>query len=473
MRPLIFLAVCATACGVHAELRLGSPFTDNMVLQRETREPVWGWAAPNEQVTLQGSWGERAGVVADAQGAWLVKMATRAAGGPYSLEVCGASETTTLQNVMLGDVWLCSGQSNMEKPTGKQGGQVPCLDSKKELAAANYPNIRLYKVPKRKSAAPEKTCDAKWQVCTTKTVDRFSACGYFFGRALHKSLGVPIGLMEATWGGTEVEQWTSEKALLRVQELAERIKRNDKAPPHSLLFNGMIAPVTPYALRGAIWYQGEANVMRAFQYRRSFPLLIEDWREQWKQGDFPFLFVQIAPFTGYDARPGNSAELRDAQLFTLRTVKNTGMAVTTDITDNPNDIHPPNKQEVGRRLALWAMDIAYGDKKMECSGPLYSEMRVEGDAIRLMFDHTAGKLDAHGGPLREFTIAGADTNFVPADAAIDGETVVVRAKGVAKPVAVRFGWSNAPQPNLFNKTGLPASPFRTDAWPGATDGKRW
>ena len=472
MRMLILCVVWVIACGVHAGHRLGAPFTDNMVLQRDTRVPVWGWAAPNEQVSLQGSWGERASVVADAQGAWLVKMPTCAPGGPFSLVICGASETTTLENVMVGEVWFCSGQSNMEKPIGNQPGQVPCLDHERELASANYPAIRLYKVPKSKKDAPEKTCTATWQICTSQTVDRFSACGYFFGRTLHKELGVPVGLIDATWGGTAVELWTSEKALLSEQAMAERIKRNPQAPPHSLLFNGMVAPMVPYALRGVIWYQGEANVPRAYQYRRSFPLMIEDWRAQWQQGDFPFLFAQIAPFKPYDNRAGSSAELRDAQLFTLRSVKNTGMAVTTDITDNLNDIHPPNKQEVGRRLALWAMVLAYGGTA-ECSGPLYREMRIEGDKIRLMFDHAAGKLDARGGPLREFTIAGADTNFVPADAVIDGETVVVSAKGVSKPVAVRCGWNNAPQPNLFNKAGLPASPFRTDNWPGVTDMRKW
>jgi len=357
---------------------------------------------------------------------------------------------------------------------------------------------------------PLEDTEGQWTLCSPQSVGDFSAVGYFFGREIHKALGVPVGLIHSSWGGTPAEAWTSlpylegdpdyqpiierwklnlanypkaikdyEAKLAEWQSAAEKAKAEGKpAPPApwkpagpeypgrpAVLYNGMIAPLIPYAIQGVIWYQGEANAGRAYQYRRLFPTMIRNWRKAWGQGNFPFLFVQLANY-----EPGNLneewAELREAQLMALQ-LPSTGMAVAIDI-GNPKDIHPRNKQEVGRRLALTALAKVYG-KNIEYSGPMYRGMSIEGGAIRLRFDHVDGGLLAMGGgPLKGFTIAGEDRKFVPAEAVIEGETVVVRSPEVAHPVAVRYAWAINPTCNLYNKAGLPASPFRTDDWPGVT-----
>jgi sialate O-acetylesterase len=308
-------------------------------------------------------------------------------------------------------------------------------------------------------------------------VAEFSAVAYYFGRCLHKELGVPLGLLNTSYGGTLCEAWTSLEALQGKADFQPILERrqdavtNNKPGPNyaARLYNAMLAPLIPYAIRGAIWYQGESNVPHAFQYRKLFPTMIQDWRRVWGQGDFPFLFVQLAPFrySGRDIK--DCAELWEAQLKTL-SVPQTGMAVTMDIGD-VRDIHPKNKQEVGRRLALWALAKTYG-KDMVHSGPLYRSMKIEGDKIRLAFDHIGGGLISRDGqPLADFTVAGEDQQFLPATAVIDGNEVVVHSQAVQAPAAVRFAWYDSAQPNLANKEGLPASPFRTDDWPAVTAGK--
>jgi len=310
-----------------------------------------------------------------------------------------------------------------------------------------------------------------WAVCSPDTVLNFSAVGYFFGRELHNELNVPIGLINTSWGGTVCEAWTSEEALKEggFDTILKRSKGAKQGPNNaSVLYNAMLAPLIPYGIRGAIWYQGESNRGRAYQYRELFPTMIRDWRERWGSGNFPFLFVQLAPFNYGNPDDPACAELREAQTMTL-SLPNTGMAVTTDI-GNVKDIHPKNKQEVGRRLALWALANSY-DKDLVYSGPLYKSMKVEGGKARITFDHTGGGLKSlDGKPLTEFAIAGEDKQFVPAQAKIEGDSVVVFSDEVDKPVAVRFGWRNAAEPNLANEEGLPASPFRTDDFKGVTAG---
>jgi sialate O-acetylesterase len=349
-----------------------------------------------------------------------------------------------------------------------QWGVNACANAGEEIKNADHPRIRLFTVPNIMSDKPLSDCDGGWQVCSPETVPGFSAVGYYFGRELQKDLDVPVGLVNSSWGGSVCEAWMSREALEADPDFKEILNR---AAPNQWwgrgMYNAMIHPLIPYGIRGAIWYQGESNAPRGYQYRKLFPALIQDWRTRWGQGDFPFLYVQLCPFNRHhDEWP----EVWEAQLMTLK-VPSTGMAVTTDIGDIHN-IHPPNKQDVGKRLALWALAHTYGRKDIVYSGPLYKEMKIEGDKIRLTFDHGQGLKSRDSTPLTWFTIAGEDQKFHAAEATIDGDTVLVQTKEVAKPVAVRFGWSSIATPNLMNAAGLPASPFRTDAWKGVSAGRQ-
>lgn len=668
---VIFIAGCGTtpkmpeSATLTADVRLAALFTDHMVLQRDMKVPVWGWAAPGDRITVAMA-GQSVAAKADGDGKWMVRLAPLSAGGPYALTVAGRN-TITLNDVLVGDVWLASGQSNMWWPV--RNGDFGVKDREAEISAANYPEIRFFAVPPVTSFTPrDQVKTAGWMTCSPKTVPAFSAVAYFFGRDMHQALGVPIGLVHSSWGGTICEAWASEEALRALPDFKVKLEQMDGEAPNipkaeadyqtalarwnatlasydkghegenpiwaardldtrewrvaqlpgvwekagyedldgfmwyrkvvelppdwagkdltlsigpindmdrtwfngtfvgkhegtqaanefrnysvpgsavvagvnviavrvydmgnvggicgveedmylslagvpespkiplagvwqnrpsaylrdippqpappllregdpnvpGVLFNAMINPLVPYGIKGAIWYQGESNANRAFQYRTLFPAMIADWRAQWGQGNFPFLFVQLANFMPVDPEPGPSAwaELREAQLMTLKT-PNTGMATIIDIGEAA-DIHPQNKQEVGRRLSLWARH--YGGEKLEYSGPLYVDHRVEGNTVRINFSHSGGGLTTpEGAPLKGFAIAGADKNFVWADARIDGDSVVVSSASVPSPQAVRYAWANNPVCNLYNQAGLPASPFRTDSWPGVTDGNK-
>ncbi|MGC8784903.1 MAG: sialate O-acetylesterase [Armatimonadota bacterium] len=502
----MLLAVSAVA-----DVRLARIFSDHAVLQQRKLVPVWGTADPGEKVTVEFR-GQKVSTVANDNGEWRVTLKPMPAGGPFQMTVRG-NNTIVLDDVLVGEVWICSGQSNMEWPVALSN------NAEQEIAQANYPQIRLFTVPKAVSDQPLKDLNGgAWQPCTPETVRSFSAVGYFFIRELHRTLKVPVGMIQSAWGGTPAESWTSKPTLMAnpsLRYLLENWQRAEANYPQVLenyqkqlaawekaaaqaraegkpepkkpdqpqdprtnpwkpsgLFNAMIAPIVPYALQGVIWYQGESNAGRAYEYRTLFPAMIQDWREAWAQGDFPFLFVQLANFMAVKPEPGESAwaELREAQTMALALPK-TGMAVAIDIGD-ANDIHPRNKQDVGKRLALNALAIAYG-KKVVYSGPLYERMKREGNAIRLYFKHVNGGLTTpNGEPLRGFAIAGADRRFVWAEARIEGNTVVVSSPQVPEPVAVRYAWADNPVCNLYNRAGLPASPFRTDDWPGVTQGRR-
>ncbi|MBN2021798.1 MAG: sialate O-acetylesterase [Pirellulales bacterium] len=461
-----------------AEIKLPAVLGDNMVLQRDVPVPIWGWAEPGEDITVQFA-GQTAKTKAGEDGRWQVKLEPLAVGEPAELIITGsASGKRTLTNVLVGEVWVCSGQSNMEMSLRA------VANGEAEVAEAKHPRIRLFMVENVVADKPASDCKGTWAECAPATVGNFSAVGYFFGRDLLTKLDVPVGLIDSTWGGTPAESWTSREALEAKPALAPLLKRWDDAvaadanaavSPHrpAGLYNGMIAPLLPYALRGAIWYQGESNVGRAHQYRTLFPTMIEDWRSRWGQPEMPFGFVQIAPFD-YGSRGAEAAacaELWEAQLMTVKNVPAVGMAVTMDIGEL-KDIHPRNKQDVGKRLALWALATIHGQSDLVHSGPIYKSMKVEGDAIRLSFDHAGGGLATLDGKApSEFTIAGADEVFHPAEAKIDGDTLVVRGGEVKEPVAVRFAWHHSAQPNLINKERLPASPFRTDSWKGVTEGR--
>ncbi len=635
-----------------ANVTLPKFFSDNMVLQRNRSIPVWGWANSKEKITVQFH-NQTKKVIADKTGKWRIDLAPEEAGGPYTLSVKG-NNTINISNVLIGDVWICSGQSNMEM---KIAGWGMINNYQEEIAAANYPTIRQFEVPKTVATKPQDDMPgAVWEICSPATAGNFSAAAYFFARTIQKEINVPIGLINTSWGGTMVETWISRDAFesdeyfkdmissmpemdmkalakLRSEQLKARIEKiqgkemptstevsawktpdfndeqwakinvpgtweqqgledldgfvwlrksitltaaeaaqpallelsmiddrdetyvngklvgkstvyNDRrkyniaagilkegkntiairvhdtgggggiygdssdlkitlgnlikplwgnwliriesaqevgsnSNPNSnptLLYNSMIYPLLPYAIKGAIWYQGETNAGRAYEYRKAFPLMITDWRKQWKQGDFPFYFVQLS---SWNADNGNStkgstwAELREAQAQTL-SLPNTGMAVTTDIGD-AKDIHPKNKQDVGKRLGLIALNKTYNQNNV-FSGPTFSEFKVEGNKIIISFNYTGGGLIAKDiyGYVKGFEIAGADKKFYYAKAIIEGDKVIVFQDGVTSPVAVRYSWADdAGESNLFNKEGLPAAPFRTDDWKGITEAVKY
>ena len=457
----VFLFAALLSPAARADVKLPKIFGDHMVLQQKAEVAVWGWADAGEEVTV--TLGDaKATAKAGDGGKWMTKIATPAAGGPLELKVKGKNEIV-LKDVLAGEVWLASGQSNMEWSVAQS------LNPAEEAKAADFPQIRMIKVAKNPSEKTVEDIQGEWKVCTPENVPAFSACGYYFARQLHKELGVPVGIINSSWGGTICEAWACREALEKdpdFKPILDRAAVFKPANPNqaAVLFNGMINPLVPYGIKGAIWYQGESNHTRAAQYAKLFPAMIADWREHFAQGDFPFLFVQLAPFQYGMEDPRLLAECWEAQTKTLA-VKNTGMAVTTDIGD-VKDIHPKNKQEVGRRLALWALAKTYGKQDLVYSGPLYKSQEIEGNKIRLKFEHSGGGLVAGSDkPLSHFQIAGEDQNFVDATATIDGETVVVTSEKVAKPVAVRFAWHKTAEPNFFNRAGLPASPFRTDDFP--------
>ncbi|HEX5324689.1 MAG TPA: sialate O-acetylesterase [Capsulimonadaceae bacterium] len=662
----VFLALLAISLAlVSAQSRaaqnnpfLSPLFSDNMVLQRNQPVPIWGWTDPGQIVTVTLA-GHKATATAGSDGRWQATLPAMKAGGPYTVSLSGPQKVT-LHNVLIGDVWICSGQSNMQFGVGN------LLNPDQVIAKADNPKLRLYTVGMNAALEPQATASGSWLVCTPQNIrvgswGGFSAVAYFFGQALQKKLGIPIGLIHTSWGGTPAEAWTSAPALLQkfgsfapaLQRIAQAAviqrsgqdffeqaqdtwyQQNDPgtkttpqwqsadldesqwqtmnlpiywenagipalsafdgimwfrkeidlsaedagkaatlhlgpiddrdttwvngtrvggmnqydqdriytipagvlkagrnviavrvldtggnggiwgtpdqmslqvkgggavslagpwkwnigtalsavpAPPASpeglqnepsTLYNGMIAPLIPYGIKGAIWYQGESNADRSYQYRSLLPAMIDDWRTRWGEGSFPFLIVQLANFMATKPQPSESgwAELREAQLMTWQHVPNTGMAVIIDIGD-ANDIHPKDKQDVGSRLALAAGAVAYGDTRDEYSGPIYKSMTTEGNRIHLTFDHLGGGLVAKGGLLSGFAIAGADKHWVWANAIIDGDTVVVSSPEVPNPVAVRYAWADNPVCNLYNKAGLPASPFRTDDWPGVTENKQ-
>lgn len=488
-------AVLLAGFALNADVRVPALISDHMVLQQEAPVRIWGRADRGEQVSVR-FLNQTVAVKADASGKWQAFLMPMKSGAAGDMTISGRN-TITVRDVLVGEVWVASGQSNMQWTVDRSD------NAEEEIRRANFPQIRFFNVKRVVADAPAADVEAVWEVCSPATVAKTSAVGYYFSRHLHQQRGFPVGLIHTSWGGTPAQSWTSRSALETEPALkfyfddwqktldnypaakekydrameewkkkaAEAKRSGASVPPQPRppagpghqntpagLYNAMIAPLTPYAIRGAIWYQGEsnANERQAFSYRRLFRLMIEDWRQAWAQGPFPFLFVQLANYKANEYWP----VLRESQTDTLN-LANTGMAVTIDI-GNPKNIHPTNKQDVGKRLALWARAMTYGERNLAYSGPLYRQMAVEGSRIRLWFDHAGPGLAARGGgPLKGFELAGKDGNYVPATAAIDGSTVVVSNPGLSEAVSVRYAWSDDPSDaNLINKDGLPASPFR-------------
>jgi sialate O-acetylesterase len=447
---LVILAVAfvsLSAVGASAGIRMGALFSDGMVLQREMPIPIWGMASPHDTVVVELD-GHSATATADAKGKWLVRLPATSAGGPFVLSVTGKDGASLkISNVYVGEVWLASGQSNMHW-TFAPGHSV--INNEAELAAARDPLNRQFTVGKIASTKPLDDVTGKWLGASAEELlqgdeNGASAAGYFFARGLREKLNVPVGILNSSIGGTPIDRWM----------------------PGEDLYNAMIEPLAPYAIRGALWYQGESNLFSGdgLKYAGKQKKLIADWRKRWAQGDFSFYFVQLAPhlYSVVDSKVGADALpiFWEAQTSTL-SVPNTGMAVTVDIGGDVADIHPRNKQDVGKRLALWALAKDYGEKDLVYTGPLFKKHTVQGNKIQLAFDHAAGLTGRDNKPLTGFTIAGKDGQFVPAEATVEGKAVVVRAEQVDHPVAVRYDWSENPDGNLVNAAGLPASPFRTD-----------
>ena len=493
LASLLAAVLATTSPALRAEVKPNSLFSDGVVLQRGVSVPVWGTANEGEKVTV--SFQGQTVVTTARDGRWLVRLKRLKAGGPFTLTISG-DNSITINNVLVGEVWLCSGQSNMDFQLSR------AANAKEAVAAAGDPELRLFTVPRSVMDTPQADAPGTWKESSPETAAGFSAVAYFFGRDLRRTLKVPVGLINSSVGGTPAEAWTSHAALEKdpalkavLERYAESLKNYDPAAAAerrkqalarqkqavakakaegkpapaapraqtdprtgtgrpSCLYNGMIAPLQPFAIAGAIWYQGEANAGRAAEYSQLFPAMIRNWREAWGQGNFPFLFVQIAPHERM------TPEVREAQLLSWQKVPRSGMAVITDI-GNETDIHPTQKEPVGGRLALAARAIAYGDK-LEYSGPVFSSLKVKGNRAVLSFKHTGSGLVAMNGELKGFAIAGADGNFTPATAKIEGKNVIVESPSVASPTAVRYGWAATPDVNLFNQEGLPATPFRTD-----------
>ncbi|MCX2486204.1 sialate O-acetylesterase [Pedobacter sp. MR2016-24] len=483
MRKKIYLVLIALCCAfnVNAFIVLPDVITDNMVLQQKEKSTFWGKAAPGKSITIIPSWNNKKySTTIDANGNWKIRIDIPAAGGPFQLSF-NDGELLVLKNIMIGEVWLCSGQSNMEMPLAGWG---KIKNYQQEIANANYPNIRILKVKKTINSHPQHDFQSNtmgWQECAPSTISDFSATAYFFARRIIQDKNVAIGLIDATWGGTVIESWTSAEAIAKVAVFTDTVRKYASIPAATkltnpnkpaLLFNGMINPLLPVTIKGVIWYQGESNNSRAYQYRELFPLLINDWRTKFGRAKMPFLFVQLANFQAILPQPADAtwAELREAQAMALR-LPNTGMAVAIDIGET-GDIHPKNKQDAGKRLALLALRKVYGQDVID-EGPVYQSYKIEGAKIRISFKPSVAALKTQDGKaLTGFAIAGADRKFYWATAEISGNSIIVSSDQVKNPVAVRYAWANNPVCNLINAAALPASPFRTDDWPGITDQKK-
>jgi sialate O-acetylesterase len=476
---LVGLMVCALAAPVDGALSMPFVFTDHAVLQRDMPVPVWGSADPGQNVRIQFA-GQDKTVTAAQDGKWAIKLDPMPASAEgRTLVISSGRETLKLDDVLVGEVWLCSGQSNMDKPLGERRRQKPTVNYKQEIAAADFPHIRLLKVPRPRQHG----AGTQWEVCSPKSIAGmpFSAIGYFFARKLNQELKVPIGMIQSSVGGTRIEAWTSPEGFAQVPSLAEWASAASAPHPRpfqkvvpSSLYRAMIQPLIPFAIRGSLWYQGAANVWMddGMKYNDKMHALIGGWRSAWGEGEFPFYFVQLAPYR-YTARPDHHVpadalcRIWEAQTASLE-IPNTAMIVTNDLVTDFNDIHPTRKREVAERLADCALARDYGRKDLTYQGPTFKSVSFKGSDAIITFDHVAGGLKSRDGkPLTDFTIAGADERFLPAEARVEHDRVIVSSPKVSDPKFIRFAWNETATPNLVNSAALPAGPFRTDRLPPA------
>lgn len=461
MRKLLVL-VTFISCTAYGQLRLPPIFDDHMVIQQKSSVPIWGWSHPTQNLTIKVSWDTTTyHFKSDNRAFWRTTIHSPVAGGPHTITINAGGEQRILTDVLSGEVWLCSGQSNME------WGMHASKDGRVDIESVNDPTIRLFHVPKAAALTPQVHGEGDWRVCDKESVRYFSAVGYYFAKKLQGQLNVPVGIIASAWGGTPAEAWTRRDIINSDPDLKTAASRRTDDKPWcpsqpEIVYNAMIHPLVPFRLAGVLWYQGEANVDAPESYKLLMEQMILDWRKQF-DNDFPFYYVQIAPFAGYGVKPSGTL-LREQQVQML-SIPKTGMVVIADHVEDVNDIHPGFKKPVGERLANLALGNHYGKKDVVYMHPLYRDMTVEKGTIRLNFDHAGSGLVTKGGDATEFLIAGEDQKFYPAKAKVAGSTVVVSAKEVKKPVAVRYAWKNGSIGNLFSKEGLPVPSFRTDNWP--------
>jgi sialate O-acetylesterase len=442
-----------------ANVRLPAVLSDNMVLQQRSTTKLWGWCEPGERIYVTASWNNNGDSVKGTRdGNWQLSLATPAAGGPYTIEI-KAGNTIVLKNVLVGEVWVCSGQSNME-----MSETWGLTDVEQELPSCYNGNIRFFQIPKTTATNPQDDCKAQWAVCDSNELKRFSAVGYFFGKRLNQQLNVPVGLVQAAWGGTPAEVWTPAGLVTGDSALKTAAVQQKPADGWPYLpgfcYNAMIAPLTSYTIAGALWYQGESNTAAPATYAKLLTTMIGSWRKAWNN-DFPFYYVQIAPFT-YGVKDQGSL-LRE-QEAACQDFGKTGMVVISDLAGDTTDIHPKNKHDVGLRLANWALADTYHRSGVAYKNPRYQGMAAKGDKLILSFSDAPNGLVVKGTAIREVYIAGDDKLFYPAEAHIEGSRLIVSARQVKSPMAVRYQFSNAGIGNLFSKEGLPLAPFRTDDW---------
>jgi sialate O-acetylesterase len=452
---------------VKAQTQLPNFFSDSMVLQQQMETPIWGTDKPGTKISIKTSWGNITKTITGENGKWKVKILTPAAGGPFTIEIKGTNKIE-YKNVLVGEVWLCSGQSNMEMPVKGYNNQ-PVLGSNEAILHSTNPNIRFFTAAKSVSTTNAENISGSWLSATPSTTGNFSATAYFFARKIHSILNIPIGIIHTSWGGSSIEAWMDSTSLSSVLKVTtpEKLNTTNANSVHTALYKSMLHPFIGYGIKGVVWYQGESNRARAKEYHTLFPLLINTWRNQWQQGNFPFYFTQIAPHSGLPNNQINGAYLREAQLKTMLAVENTGMAVTLDIGEQFL-IHPAQKEMVGSRLAYWALAKNYNVQGIAFSGPVFDKIESnKNDTITLSFKYAEMGLNSFGKPLTDFEIAGEDKVFHPANAFFTKgklQWVSVTSDSVKNPVHVRYSFKNWLQGSLFNTAGLPASSFRTDSW---------
>jgi len=471
MRSVSFLvivfSICASVTNLPAQVKLPYFFSDNMVLQQQTQANIWGWDKAGTAVSITTSWNKKKyTATTDAAGKWQLAVETPSWGGPYELTISDG-KPITLHNVLIGEVWLCSGQSNMEMPM-KGFKNQPILHSNEAILHSANKNIRLFTVPRNPRPLPVDTVkNTQWQEASPEPVSNFSATAYYFARLLNELLGIPVGLISTSYGGSPVEAFMSTEALKSFAGITLPVKNDTTKVNNKVataLFNGMIQPVIGYTIKGCIWYQGETNVDRPAQYEQLFPAMVKEWRERWGIGDFPFYYAQIAPFDySTTGSSSNSAYLRDAQRKSLAQIPNSGMAVLMDIGE-ANSIHPRHKQEGGERLALLALAQTYHQKGFGAASPSYDSMSIEGNTINLHFANAKNGLTSYGLPLTQFEIAGSNKTFYPARAVITNNGISVSTPEIKQPVAVRYAFKDFIVGELYSVEGLPVSSFRTDNW---------
>jgi sialate O-acetylesterase len=460
-KTLLSFALLISLTFSFSQLRLPSLVGDNMVLQQQSSVMLWGWSNPSQKIIITTSWNNKTDSVAGTRDAkWKMMVQTPAAGGPYTISIKADNDAVTLKNVFIGEVWVCSGQSNMEYNSYYKGS----TDIQPELKKPANNNIHLFLEPKATAIYPQDDCKAKWTIADSNSLKSFSEAAYFFAQRINHDLNVPVGLIEAAWGGTPAETWTPAAVVNTDEALTEAARKQTPADwwPYwpGYAYNAMISPITNYNIAGALWYQGEGNTAAPYSYSKLLTAMIKSWRNAWNK-DFPFYLVQIAPFTYGSKYIGSVIQEQQAKVLAL---ENTGMVVTTDIVPDTTDIHPPQKKAVGDRLAALALAKTYHKTGMTYASPMYKNISMEGNKATIIFDNADEGLMMKGSSVSQLYVAGNDKIFYPAEAKIIGNKLMVSSDKVKKPVAVRFGFSNAAVGNLFSKNGLPVAPFRTDDW---------